>query len=337
MKDKILDMDKKILAVFIVLFISNVLLWYYLISFKASALNFDLGIKYIFQIGPLFFTIVSVLIFFAFISSRLPKLFVLKDNSSYEIGYLLMLGLLSLSMANFNSSIIQNINLIPYVSMVNLLAIILLVLIVASHFKSFKALLTNDYTRKDQLICMVIFLILGFLSTLFAMPIDNFDGDIRIMTIVIAGLFGGPIIGIPTAIFSSLTLLAMGGEYAVYSVVPAIICGVIASAIYIWNGRKFLRTLPSAILIFLFIGFDMLTIILMTQASYGFPMVLDIYPPMVFAGLIGIMIFKMITTEIKMDADEETFDAESEIKELKTSLKEHEEEIKRLKEEIEKK
>lgn len=337
MKDMILDMDKKILAVFIVLFLSNILLWFYLLSFNLSVSNFELDINYIFQIGPLFFTIASVLIFFAFISSRLPKLLVLRDNLSYEIGYLLIIGLLSLSMANFNASIIQSINLVPYVSMVNLLAIILLVLIVTSHFKSFKALLTNDYTRKDQLICMVIFLILGFLSTVFAMPIDNFDGDIRIMTVVIAGLFGGPIIGIPTAILSSLTLLAIVGGNAVYSVVPTIICGVVTSAIYVWNGRKFLRTLPSAILIFLFIGFDMLAIILMTPASIGVPMVLDIYPPMVFAGLMGIMIFKMVTAEINVGADEETFDAESEIKELKTSLKEHEEKIKRLEEKIEKK
>lgn len=334
MKDIILDLDKKILAVFVVLFLSNILLWFNLISFNLGTLN--LGINYIFNIVPLFLTIASVLIFFAFISSRLPKLLVLKNNSSYEIGYLLILGLLGLSMANFYSSINQNINLIPYVSMVDLLAIILLVLIVASHFKSFKALVANDYTRKNQLICLLVFLILGFLSTVFAMPIDNFDGDIRIMTVVIAGLFGGPIIGIPTAILSSLTLLTIGGDSAVYSVVPTIICGVIASAIYVWNGRKFLRTLPSAILVLLCIGFDMLMIILMTPASIGVPMVLDIYPPMLFAGLIGILIFKMVTAEIKMDA-EETSDTESEIKELKTSLKEQEEKIKRLEEMIEKK
>lgn len=143
--------------------------------------NFNLGkLNYIFKIGPMFFTIASVLIFFASISSRLPKLIVLGNNPSYEISYLLILGLLSLSMAYFYASVNQNINLTPYMSMVNLLAIILLILIVASRFKSFKAIITNDYTRKDQLICMVIFLILGSLSTLFAMTINNFDGDIRL-------------------------------------------------------------------------------------------------------------------------------------------------------------
>ena len=336
MKDRILNMDKKILTVFIVLFLSNVLLWFYLISFNSGMFNFNLGkLNYIFKIGPLFFTIVSVLIFFAFISSRLPKLIALGNNPSYEIGYLLILGLLSLSMAYFYASVNQNINLTPYISMVNLLAIILLILIVASRFKSFKALITNDYTRKDQLICIGIFLILGSLSTLFAMTINNFDGNIRIMTVMIAGLFGGPIIGIPTAILSSLILLFNEGGNAICSVVSTIICGVLSSAMYIWNKREFLKTLPSAILIFLFIGFDMLMIILMKPASSGVPMVLDIYLPMVFAGLMGIMLFEMIIAEIKIDTDGEPFNAKSEIKELKASLKEHEEKIKHL-EEIEK-
>lgn len=79
-------MDKKILAVFIVLFLSNVLLWYYLISFNSGAFNLDSGkLNYIFKNGSLFFTIISVLIFFAFISSRLPKLLSLGDNHSYEL------------------------------------------------------------------------------------------------------------------------------------------------------------------------------------------------------------------------------------------------------------
>lgn len=338
MRNKIFDMDKKILAVFIVLFLSNVLLWFYLLTYNSNAFTFDSGkLNYIFNTGPILFTIASVLIFFAFISSRLPKLLAFKNKRSYEIGYLLILGLLSLSMANFYATVNQNMNLFPYMSMVNLLATILLVLIVASHFKSFRVLITNDYTRKDQLKCMVIFLILGILSSLFAMKINNHYGDIRIMTVMISGLFGGPIIGIPTAVLSSLTLLSTGVENTFYYVVSTIICGVISSAIYVWNGRKLLRAIPSAILIFLFIGFEMLMIVLMAPKSVGVPIVLDIYLPMLFAGLMGIILFEMVIAEIKMDAGERPLDAESEIKELKASLKEYEEKIERLEEEIEKK
>ena len=335
MRDMILNIDKKIFAVFIGLFLSNVLLWFYLFSFNSNIFNFD-KLNYIFKFGPLFLTIVSVLIFFGFVSSRLPKLVISGNNPSYEFSYLLILGLMGLSMAYFYASINQNINLSPYMSMVNLLAIILLVLIVVSRFKSFKALITNDYTKKDQLICMLIFLILGFLSTEFVMTINEFDANIRIMVVMIAGLFGGPIIGIPTAVFSSSILLVTDGGNAICSVVSTIVCSVLASAIYIWNGRKFLRTLPSAILMFLFIGFDMLMIILIKPAASGFPIVLDIYLPMLFAGIMGIIIFQMIISEIKMDADKGQFDAESEIKKLKASIKEHEKKIKYL-EEIEKK
>ena len=336
MKDKVLNMDKRILAVFIVLFLSNVLLWFYLLSFYSGGFNFDLGkLSHIFITGSIFYTIVSVLIFFAFITSTLPKLLALGKNPSYEIFYLLVLGLLSLSMAYFYSSVNQSINLAPCVTMVNLLAIILVVLIVASRFKSFRALGTGDYTRKDQLKSLVVFLILGFLSTVVLMQIHKFDGNIRIMIVMTAGLFGGPMIGIPTAVLSSLILLANGGGTAVCFAVSTIVCGVISSAVYVWNGRKFLETLPSIVLVFLFIGFDMLMIVLMTPASSGVPMVLEIYLPMLFAGLMGIMLFQIIAAEIKIDDGEGRFDAQSEINELKASLKEHEKKIKQL-EELEK-
>ena len=59
---------------------------------------------------------------------------------------------------------------------------------------------------------------------------------------------------------------------------------------------------------------------------------LEMYIPMLFAGLMGLILFKIIIAEIKMNADEESFDAESEIKEIKASLKEHEKKIKHLEE-----
>ena len=333
MKDRIRDMDKKILAVFIVLFLFNVILWFYLISFNYGMFNFYLGKNNVFNIGTNFYTIISVLIFFTFMTSKLPKLFSLGNNPLYEFGYLLILGFLGLSMASFYALVNQSMDLYSFAAMVNLLAAILLVLIVASRFDSFKALATNNYSRKDQLVCMVIFLILGFLSAAIMMHINELiKCDIRIIVVMVAGLFGGPIIGIPTAILSSLTLLVSGGGTAICSAVSTIVCGVISSMIYIWNGRKFLKTIPSAILLFLFIGFDMLMIILMTPPSSGVPLVLEMYIPMLFAGLMGLILFKIIIAEIKMNADEESFDAESEIKEIKASLKEHEKKIKHLEE-----
>ncbi len=338
MRNMKLNIDKKILIVFIVLFLSNVLLWYKLLLYNSGGFNFDINKFYhIFNEGQLFFTTVAVLIFFAFVTSRLPNVISLGDNSSYEIGYLLIFGLSSLSMACFYANLNKTVNLYPYVSMVNLLAIILLVLIIASRFKSFKALATNEYTRKDQLKCMVLFMILGFLSTMIILPIDKFDEDIRILTVMTAGLFGGPIIGIPTAIVSTITILFTSGKNAYYYLFSTILCGIIASVIHIWNGRKLLKILPSAILVFLLIGLDMLIIILTTPETFGIPMVLKIYLPMLFGGLMGVMLFGMITAEIKKDANKESFDAKSEIKELKTSLKKYEEEMKHLKEEVEKK
>lgn len=330
MGDKIFNMDKKIAVIFILLYLSNIVLWIFLLYYNPynSTFNYDFNdLKY-------YFTIASVLILFGYISSRLPKLRSLGDSSLYEIGYLLIMGILGLTVSYFNSVINDSFVIEPFIQMFNVLAIVLIIMIFATRLRSFKAIIHHESTQKDIVVCLIAFLILGALSTIVTSNLGHSSANVRTMTIMIAGLFGGPMVGIPTAILAGALRLSIGGTAAVPCALSTVICGFIASAIHIWNGNRFLKTVQSAILMFLFMGFEMLLIFLMVPQSVAVHIILEIYAPMTFVAVIGIILFKLVIAETREKAEDDSVDMETEIENLKSSLKEHEEKIKLLEEEI---
>ncbi len=281
-----------------------------------------------------YLTIASALIIFAFISSRLPRLRSLGDSSLYEIGYLLIMGLVGLTVSYFNSIVNDTIVLEPFINMFNVLAIILIVMIFSTRLRYIKAMIRRDYSRNDIIVCLIVFLILGVLSTLLTKNLGNSSANVRTMTIVIAGLFGGPAIGIPTAILAGAVRLGMGGSTALPCALSTFICGLIASVIYVWNGNRFLRTTPSAILMFLCMGFEMGMVILMLPNSVAIPMVLDIYAPMTFVSVIGIILFKLVIAETRRKVEDMPVDEKEELENLKKALAEYEERINVLEDQI---
>ena len=87
--------------------------------------------------------------------------------------------------------------------------------------------------------------------------------------------------------------------------------------------------MKSALLMFLYTGFDMFLIYTLTDNNISIPIINNAYPPMVFAGVLGIVIFSMIIEERKRtDSDDE--------KDIKQVLEEYDEKIDTLEKEIEK-
>ena len=159
--------------------------------------------------------------------------------------------------------------------------------------------------------------------------IDKSPANVRTMTILIGSMLGGPIVGIPSAIVAALFRLSLGGVTAVPCSISTILCGFIGSAVYILNGRRFLNSTKSAILMFLMVGLEMLFILLYVPSSMDVQLVNSIYPPMLFGSVVGIVLFKLVIKDNE-EKSKNKKDIHEEVAELKESLKEHEEKIDRL-------
>ena len=321
MLDRLKFKNNTVFAIFIVLIIANLLFFYIFISnlklTNDSLYDFeDLGL------------ILSSIIIFAFISSKLPKLRKLGDSSLYDVTYFLILALITLFISYYNSVINTFMSLGSFLDMFNILAVSLIFMIVAMQTRIFKAVVRGEKSRRNLIYCAIIFSILGVLASI-SIFIDKSPANVRTMTILIGSMLGGPIVGIPSAIVAALFRLSLGGVTAVPCSISTILCGFIGSAVYILNGRRFLNSTKSAILMFLMVGLEMLFILLYVPSSMDVQLVNSIYPPMLFGSVVGIVLFKLVIKDNE-EKSKNKKDIHEEVAELKESLKEHEEKIDRL-------
>lgn len=321
MLDRLKFKNNTVFAIFIVLIIANLLFFYIFVSnlklTNDSLYDFeDLGL------------ILSSIIIFAFISSKLPKLRKLGDSSLYDVTYFLILALITLFISYYNSVINTFMSLGSFLDMFNILAVSLIFMIVAMQTRIFKAVVRGEKSRRNLIYCAIIFSILGVLASI-SIFIDKSPANVRTMTILIGSMLGGPIVGIPSAIVAALFRLSLGGVTAVPCSISTILCGFIGSAVYILNGRRFLNSTKSAILMFLMVGLEMLFILLYVPSSMDVQLVNSIYPPMLFGSVVGIVLFKLVIKDNE-EKSKNKKDIHEEVAELKESLKEHEEKIDRL-------
>ena len=119
LKDKITP-DKKILMLFTILGIFNIMLYINLLAYMVIVEQVNISVLHNIS------TIISAFIILGFISTRLPRLKQMTDGTVYEIGYLVIMGLLSLTISYFNKSTHGDSVLSPFIEMFRMLSVVLI-------------------------------------------------------------------------------------------------------------------------------------------------------------------------------------------------------------------
>ena len=284
--------EEKLIILYSILFIFNILLFINLFAYITvlKELNF-----YAFhEVG----TIIAAIIILGFISTRLPKLKESTDGSIYEIAYLIIIGILSITISYFNKSTNGESLWAPFLEMFRMLAVMLIFLFVATKSKSFKSLIEKKTSRRSQICLIIIFSILGILASYFTLDVFGAPANARGLIVMIAALTGGPIVGIPVGIIAGVWRFSLGGPTALACAVVTIITGFVGSLVYKWMGGKFLSPFKAALLMFLFSGFDMFMITVLTPKQ-GVMIANALYAPMTFASVLGILLFTIFLNEKK--------------------------------------
>lgn len=318
MLDEFKKWKKGVLAIFIILILANVAFFAILISY----LDIDITtIEILEDVG----LILSSVIIFAFISSKLPMLRKLGDSSLYDVTYFMIMAVFTLFISYYNSYLNSVLNLEHFLDLFNILTISLIFMVIVMHLNIFKEIIAGNKSKRNLFICMVLFSILGIISTQNIFLADEL-ANIRNAIIIIGSMFGGPIVGIPSAIIAGLFRYSLGGVTALPCSIATILSGFIGSAIYILNGNKFLTSAKSVVLMFLVVGVEMLFIILFIPNEVAIPIIKAIYAPMLFSSIIAVVLFKLVIKENEENV-KGSKDPQTEIKELKEKLNEQEERI----------
>lgn len=269
-------------------------------------------------------TIFSGLIIFGVVSTKLPKFRELGDSSIYELGYFIIMGLLSITITYFESSIHGELLWKPFLEMFNILSVILIIGFILSKSAPFKDLINGNKSKKNVLFALVVFIFLGIFSSVYVNDINGVPTNVRSFVVMVASIFCGPEIGIPTAIISALFRYNLGGPTALACAISTFLSGVVGSLVYYWNDRRIYSPGKSTLLMFLFMGLDMLMIILLTPATLAYPIVNEIYAPMTFSATMGMVLVFIIYESEKekkdISTEERVLKLEQEIDEYKQKL-----------------
>ncbi len=318
-----------LLIIFLLLLISNIFLYGSLIKFYY--------VNHVFKVSwPIvnnILTMGSAIIIFGFISTRLPQFRNLGDSAIYEIGYLVIIGLFSIIISYFNKSTNTEAFFMPFLNMFKVLSVLLILVLIATRTPFFKNIMNKKFTKRDLFFTFLIFSILGCIASKYTIPVNSSYANVRNLIILIAGLFGGPFVGIPAGLVAGGFRFIEGGVTGLPCSLATVIAGFIGSIIYYLNGKRFLKGRSAIVLMFLYVGFEMLLIIVLTPPNISVPYINDIYPLMLFGDVLGMILFIMIFREVK--SDNNISYEELRIRELENTLDEYDDRLEQLEEDIE--
>ena len=158
--------NKGVLAIFIGLILVNMA--FFVIFFSYMDIN-QTHLDNIEYVG----LVLSSVIIFAFISSKLPKLRNLGDSSLYDVTYFMLMAIFTLFIAHYNAVINQIINLQSFLEMFNILTVSLIFMVIFMHLKIFREIIEGNKSKNNLLICMVIFSILGIITSQSIFLVDE--------------------------------------------------------------------------------------------------------------------------------------------------------------------
>ena len=199
-----------------------------------------------------------------------------------------------------------------FLFMLERVGLIIIFAFLVSRLKSFRTVLQKRKSWTSRAILIVIFGLLGIVSSYTGIRIENGAiyneglhttlnesdaiANTRVISTAIAGLFGGPIVGLGAGVIAGVHRLMLGGFSAVACGVSTILAGIIAGLL----GRKYRihRTFSYSKVLWIGISVELLQMALILLIAKPFEeawaLVQVIALPMIFMNAFGLFMFCLI-------------------------------------------
>ena len=173
------------------------------------------------------------------------------------------------------------------------------VIIVAAYLitraKFFMEILDKNFTKKNQVLMILIFGAISIYGTYSTIEILGSMANVRDLGPMIAGLIGGPVIGVGAGLIGGILRLSMGGITCIPCSLSTILAGLLGGIIYLSNKRKFIGVTGAVLFAVLMESLHMLlTLILATPFSEALLIVENVALPMILANAWGVFLFALI-------------------------------------------
>lgn len=163
----------------------------------------------------------------------------------------------------------------------------------------FKEILQKKFTLKNQILFVAAFGAISIFGTYSGIDIMGALANVRDLGPIIAGLIGGPWLGLAVGLIGGVHRFFLGGFTAVPCVVGTAFAGFLAGMVYYFNRGKFIGILGAVIFAALMESFHMiLTLILAKPFPAALAVVQEVAGPMILANSMGVLIFAFIISNL---------------------------------------
>jgi sigma-B regulation protein RsbU (phosphoserine phosphatase) len=207
-----------------------------------------------------------------------------------SVTVLLIVELKEVPMTNLQHSLL---------ALVEKTCVIVVIAYVISRLKFFTDVLEGTFTIKNQVILILIFGGLSIFGTYSGVEIFGAMANVRDLGPMVAGLIGGPIMGLGAGLIGGLYRLTLGGFTAVPCAISTILAGLLAGLIFLINKRKFVGVFWAVVFAILMEGTHMLINLAMARPyEQAVVVVSDLTIPMIFSNALGMLIFAFLISNI---------------------------------------
>jgi sigma-B regulation protein RsbU (phosphoserine phosphatase) len=188
-----------------------------------------------------------------------------------------------------------------FTDLVEKVCVIIVIAYLLSRFKYFTEVLEGKLTIKNQIIFILIFGAISIYGSYSGVNIFGAIANVRDLGPMVAGLIGGPVVGLGAGLIGGLHRLTMGGFTCVPCSLSTVLAGLFAGIIYLANKKRFIGIRGAVLFSILMETFHMmLALILASPFAQALAVVENLFVPMILANAVGMFIFAfMITNLIK--------------------------------------
>lgn len=177
--------------------------------------------------------------------------------------------------------------------------VILVIAYVVSRLSYFTEVLEGKFTIKNQAILILIFGAISIFGTYSGVDIFGAMANVRDLGPMVAGLIGGPVMGIGAGLIGGLYRLSIGGFTAIPCAISTILAGFLAGMVYLINKRKFVGVFWAVVFAVLMESIHMLITLTIAQPyDQALLVVQGLTLPMIVANGLGMFIFALIISNI---------------------------------------
>ena len=184
------------------------------------------------------------------------------------------------------------------IALVELMAVIAVVAYLVSRTNWFFDLCNRKITPRNGLLIVGIFGAMSILGNYSGVEIQGAIANVRDLGPMVAGLVGGPIVGLATGLIGGAYRYSMGGFTAVPCSLATVLSGLFGGLVWIWK-KKLIGFLWATLFVFLVETFHMALVLAIARPfSEALAVVQVVYLPMTIGNCAGMAVFAFIVDNV---------------------------------------